>query len=214
METLNQYFSYNHDYSELSSIFSSLYSNLRVIHENGMYVPRISADNIIYDGKFSFDSMSLSYNTELNKRENLVSLTKLFLGAYLSLSTGFRDFSSVNIEWFADNMEGIKSVITDDDFSSHFFSSVLFEGENIYYDEFLRKQAQSSDLNSRSSKKGYAKVLSNAGSKFYEDQTEEIEENPFDRKTAYINFLFYPVLAFCSLLVIFVFYSCIKFWLN
>lgn len=211
METLNQYFSYNHDYSELSRIFSMLYSNLRVIHDNGMYVPNISADNILYDGKFSFDSMSLFYNADLNKRENIVSLTKLFLGTYLSLSTGFRDFSSVNIEWFSNNMESIKSIVSDEDFSPDYFSSVLFDGQNVYYDEFLKKKAQNSDLNSRSSKRGYAKVLANAGSRFYEDQTEEIEENPFDRKTAYINFIFYPVLAFCSLLVIFVFYSCIKF---
>ena len=212
METLDQYFSYNNDYSQLSNIFLQLYAKLRVIHENGMYVPNISANNIVYDGNFSFGSMSLSNNIELNKRENLVSLTKLFLGAYLSLSTGFRDFSSVDIEWFSNNMDGIVSVVDDENFSSEYFSSVLFGGDNVYYDDFLKKKSQDSDLNSRSNKRGYAKVLSNAGSKFYEDQTEEIEENPFERKTAYINFIFYPVLVFCSLLVCFVFYTCFKYF--
>lgn len=114
METLNQYFSYNNDYSQLSRIFSQLYANLRVIHDNGMYVPNISANNIIYDENFAFSSMALSDNIELNKRENIVSLTKLFLGTYLSLPTGFRDFSSVDIEWFSNNIDEITSVVNDE----------------------------------------------------------------------------------------------------
>lgn len=215
METMNQYFSYNKDYSQLPAIFGGLYRKLRIIHDNGMYVSSINSSSIIHDSDFSFSSMSLADNFELRKRENIVDLTKLFLGTYLSLSTEFRDFSSVDTEWFSNNINDINSVITSDDFYPEYFSSVLLEGQNTYYDEFIDKKRQNDSLNSMNNKKGYKKLLSNSGSKLYQDQSEVLEEEiPVERKSAYINFLFYPTLIVCSMIVCFVVYTCLKYIIN
>lgn len=215
METMNQYFSYNKDYSQLPVIFGSLYRKMRIIHDNGMYVSSINSSSIIHDADFSFSSMALADNFELRKRENIVDLTKLFLGTYLSLSTGFRDFSSVDTEWFSNNINDINSVITSDDFYPEYFTSVLLEGENTYYDEFIEKKKQNDSLNSMNNKKGYKKVLNNSGSKLYQDQSEVFDEElPIERKSAYINFLFYPTLIICSMIVCFVVYTCLKYMVN
>lgn len=215
METMNQYFSYNKDYSKLPVIFGSLYRKMRIIHDNGMYVSSINSSSIIHDADFSFSSMALADNFELRKRENIVDLTKLFLGTYLSLSTGFRDFSSVDTEWFSNNINDINSVITSDDFYPEYFTSVLLEGENTYYDEFIVKKEKNDSLNSMNNKKGYKKVLNNSGSKLYQDRSEAVDEEiSIERKSAYINFLFYPTLIICSMIVCFVVYTCLKYIIN
>lgn len=211
METLNQYFSYNKDCS-ISDVFYQLYKQMKVIHDNGMIVPLVDSNHILFDGSFTFDDKSLSNNIELDKNENLLSLTKLFLGTYISFATGFRDFSSVDNEWFLQNMDSINNMITDDDFPSQYFSSVFVNGENGYYSDYVDKIKQSESLSSMSNVKGYKKVLSNAASKFYEDQSQTVESTDgVGKKTAFINFLFYPTLIISIILICFVVYTCFRY---
>lgn len=211
METMRDYFSYNRDYNNLPDIFNSLYKKLNIIHDNGMCVPRISSDNIFYDEDFSFDNMVLADNIELRKRENIIDLSKLFLGTYLSLSTGFKDFSFVDTEWFSNNLDSINSSITSDNFYPEYFSSVFFEGKNNYYHDFLENVRRKEELNSMSNNKTYKKILSNAASGvysgYYDEQEQIIEKKP----SAYINTLLYPTLILCGTIVSFVIYTCLKF---
>lgn len=210
METMRSYFALNKDYSEMVSVFSMLYKRLEIIHNNGMYVPVISSDHILYeDGVFTFDDMILADNIELRKRENLVALSKLFLGTFLSLSTNFKDFSMVDTEWFTSNMESINGSIIDDQFYPEYFSEVFLEGKNEYFDDFYEKQIKKEELNSRSNNKTYKKILSNATSGLYSDYSEDVvEENVIEKKSAYINFLFYPTLIVCGAIIAFVIYTC------
>lgn len=210
METMSQYFSYSKDYAELPVLFGNLYQKLRIMHDNGMCVPSITAEDIVYDSEFSFKSMVLADNLELRKRENIVDLTKLFLGAYVSLSTGFRDFSQVDSDWFFNNLDSINSIITAENFYPEYFRSVFVEGNNIYYDEFAEKKKNFDELNSRSNKMGYRKVLKNAGSSLYAYDSFD-DEIPIERKSAFVNFIFYPTIIGCSLIVCFVIYTCLKY---
>lgn len=210
MERLDQYFSYNKDYSNIEDIYLTLYKKLKIIHDNGMYVPVLDSLHILCDDSFSFDKIVKSSNIALDRRENLVALTKLFLGTYLSLSTSFRDFSSVDTEWFAININAINSSLVDDGFEPNYFERVLTGGENIYYNDYLisKNEKQDGTLNS----KGYAKVLSNSGSKLYQDPTEVSTEIPAPSgKSAFVNSIFYPVLIICSFLIGFVVFTCFKY---
>lgn len=211
METIRSYFALNKDYNEMVNVFSMLYKRLEVIHENGMYVPVISSDHILYeDGTFVFDDMRLADNIELRKRENLVALSKLFLGTFLSLSTDFKDFSMIDTDWFTSNMNSINSSIVADQFYPEYFESVFIEGNNEYFDDFYEKQLKKEELNSRSNNKTYKKILNNAASGLYSDYFEEevVDENVVEKKSAYINFLFYPTLIICGAIIVFVFYTC------
>lgn len=209
METFSQYFSYNSDYNTMMNAFEMLYKKMQIIHNNGLQVPYIDADHIYVDNdSFSFENMVLSENINVGSRENLVDLTKLFIGSFLSLSTGFRDFSHVPTEWFSSNLDDINSSISADDYPSDFFSRVLFNGENLYYNDYLveKEKMQSSVSN----KNVHKKVLSNASSVLYSDMSNIDDDDSFkivEKKSAFINVIFYPVMLGSILLICFVLYS-------
>jgi len=217
METLNQYFSYNKDYNDMINAYRILYKKMKIIHDNGMQVPYIDSNHILYDGTFSFDSMVLSQNIEVGKRENLLSLTKLFLGTYLSLSTEFRDFSQVDNEWFSSNIDSISNSVTEEDYPKEYFLSVLLNGENLYFSDYLDKIERENSYNSMSNKNVYKKVLSNAGSSLYQDNSinsnndNDNEFSSIEKKSAFINIMFYPVLITSILLICFVLHTCFKY---
>lgn len=212
METLKDYFLCNPE-CDLSKIFYKLYGDLEIIHDNGMCVPELDSEHILHnDGKFSFGEMVSSYNRE-NIRNNIVSLTKLFLGAFISIPTGFRDFSSVPMEWFLENMPSISGSITDDSFDFLYFDNVLINGQNVYYNSYVDNLKRLDDMGSMSNVRGYKKVLSNAASKFYEEQGVENDNSNENeaRKSAFIYFLFYPVLFLSLAFIGFAIYTLIKY---
>lgn len=211
MEKLGEYFLYNKDYSVINDIFYSLYRQLEIIHENNMFVPNIDASHILVDDGFKFDTMSFSSNIDLDRRKNIVALTKLFLGTALSLETGFMDFSSIDTQSLVSNLDMVAQNMSSDLFPNDYFFSVLHDGENIYYNDYLDRQREEAELNSRSRVDAYKKVLSNAGSKLYEDQASLSNEDGYSNKSAFINLLFYPVLISCLVIVVFVIYTCIGF---
>lgn len=140
MEKLGEYFLYNKDYNVVNDIFYSLYRQLEIIHENNMFIPNIDASHILVDDGFKFDAMSFSSNIELDKRENIVALTKLFLGTVLSLETGFMDFSNIDTQSLISNLDMVAENMSSDLFPNDYFFSVLHDGNNIYYNDYLDRQ--------------------------------------------------------------------------
>ena len=206
METLKQYFSYNKD-CDLSGIFYLLSRKMKVIHQNAMYVPVVDANHIVFDNDFSFDNMALSSDFINDRKNNIENLAKIFIGAFLSLGTEFYDLSQVDNNWLINNLDEISSSITADSYPKDYFESVLLNGKDNYYCDYLEKLKNSSELNNSLA---YKKVLSNAGSKYYQDQSE-IDTSAIEKKVAFINYLFYPVLILSIFIVCFVIYICFNF---
>lgn len=206
METLKQYLSYNKD-CDLSDIFYQLSRKMKVIHQNGMYVPVINSEHIVFDNDFSFDNIKLSLDFISDKKDNIQSLAKVFIGAFLSLGTEFYDLSQVNNNWLLEHLDEISSTITADSYPKDYFEAVLLNGKDNYYCDYLEKLKNSSELNNSLA---YKKVLSNAGSKYYQDQSE-IDTSAIEKKVAFINYLFYPVLILSIFIVCFVIYICFNF---
>jgi hypothetical protein len=196
METLNQYFTYENDYSSLNDIFINLSRKLKFIHEDNMIIPRLNGDSILYDdGTFSFTDQESTDNVVVGKRKNIISLAKIMLGAYLSLSTGFKDFSNVDDAWFLENLEDICSSITSEDFERDYFRELLLEGKDEYYSDYYDRKKQNESLSERSNVQGYKKVLKTAASSLYEEQVfDEEDDLNIEKKTASINIMYFPIL--------------------
>ena len=197
METLNQYFTYENDYTNLNSIFINLSRKLKSVHEDNLIVPELTGDTISYDDdSFSFTYIEETDNVSINKRRNIISLAKIILGAYLSLSTGYKDFSSVNDEWFLDNLEDICSTITSDNFDANYFRELFLEGKDEYYCDYYDRKKQNESLSEKSNIQGYKKVLKTAASSLYQEQVfDEEDDLNIDKKTASVSLMFYPLLV-------------------
>ncbi len=204
MQTLTDYFSYNNDYTEVGKVFYNLSKKMKEAHNNGMAILYFSSNNIIYDNGFKFAYQDNFNNYNVEKRENSLSFAKLMLGTYLSLSTGFKDFSNVSTEWFQLNLNDICSSVNQGNDFYNYFNNVFNLGSDEYYCDYLDKKMQERRLDGASNTNSYRKVLSNAASAFYEQSDEEENSDLFDynNKTALINKLFYPSLLFCSLIII------------
>ena len=216
MATLNSYFAYSDDYSEINNIYDKLSLELKKIHENGLIVSNYSSNNIEYgENGLSFNTISRPVNYEVEKRKNIVSNAKLMLGTYLSLSTGFTDFSSFPDEFFFNKIDEICSSITSDNFYPEYFYEVFKEGKNEYFCDFLARKKQERALNGASNVNSYKKVLTNAASSLYYDN-EEVVDSALDPnvKQANVHSLFYPILVVSSLLLVGVVIFLINYFMN
>ena len=125
METLREHFSYEKDFDELPELFESLSRQLRIIHSNNMIIPRLNSDEIIMGGSMSYNPVRQEDINQNEKRRNLLDLNKIMIGTYLSLETGFRDFSQVDDNWFLENFDSIFDTIHHENFDKEYFYSVL-----------------------------------------------------------------------------------------
>ena len=214
METLKEYFLSNNDYSNLPNIFSNLSKQLKIIHDNGMVIPLLNSDKIAVDnGEFSFQYMTEANNYELEKRRNITAFAKLMLGTYLSLSTNFNDFSSVDDNWFSQNIDSILNSITADNFDKEYFDEVFKNGEDTYYSDFLDRKRQSEELGGKGNINTYSKVLKNSASALY--SLGDTEGNNEDlKKSASINYLFYPVALLCFTVALLLTMVALNYFIN
>ena len=216
METLREYFTYNND-CDISSIFYILSRKLKIIHENKMVVPVIDANHILCDNGFSFDRMQLPNNIEEDKENNVLSLAKLFLGAYISASTGFYDFSHTNDAWFVENMDDIAKVVSSENYFQGYFNQVLLEKKCTYYCDYIDqiKRTQNSGIENTNQRRKVLRTsaggITHENSNFNDNLIFDDLANITNKKSAFINHLYYPALFLSLLLVGFVIYTCVKY---
>ena len=198
MESLKTYFSYENDFDDVSELYENLSRQLKIIHSNNMIVPNMNSDEITLGDSIAFKAEK-SNDFEAKKRENIVSFAKLMIGTYLSKSTGFKDFSNVDDNWFISNFDSIFDAINEENFDKEYFSSVLLEGKNYYYSDYLDRKRQSESLEGKSNIQGYRKVLRTAGSELYQNLDDEIE---IQEKSANMHISFNPLLIGVSVAII------------
>lgn len=199
METLRTYFSYENDIDNVSELFENLSRQLKVIHANNMVVPNINSDETYLGESMAFRTVKAGEDFQAKKRQNIISFSKLMIGTYLSLKSGFKDFSNVDDSWFLDNFDTIFQTINEENFDKDYFYSVLKEGKDYYYSDYLDRKRQSESLEGKSNIQGYRKVLRTAGSELYQELDDEIE---IKEKNANIKITFNPLLIGISLAII------------
>ncbi|MBR1385280.1 MAG: hypothetical protein IJ568_00455 [Bacilli bacterium] len=210
METLEEYFAYEKDYGNILKIYYNLSKELKTLHENNMIVPIISSKTITYNDGFKFNNEIESLDIERGKRSNIVSLAKLMLGTYLSLSTGFKDFSGVDTEWFSNNLDEICNSIQSEDFPKDYFYELLLQGKDEYFNDYINKIKQNENLGGKSNVNIYKKVLSNSASNFYQEQTASYDDVEIDKPKARLSMIMYPLLVLGTFLITLGFIMLIK----
>ena len=198
-ESLNQYFIYENDISDLSDIFYTLSKKLKIIHDQEVKVSAINGDSIFLDDDLSFPNLERMTNYELDTRENNLALAKIILGAYISIPTKYMDYSRVENEWFVNNLDNIRQSISAPNFSYDYFNG-LFNGTNEYYCDYIDNMNQSKALNEKGD--SLRKVISNAASSFYRETVIDDEPIDVEERKASLNPFFYPIMIGIVLIIL------------
>jgi len=188
---LNEYVMYEN--IDVSSFFDNISKKLKTIHNNGLIVRNLNCNQIRIDDDLSFENIGESQNFEQEKRENLITLSKIMIGLVLSTGNTFRDFSYVDDDWFIKNFDNIFSVININDFDKEYFNSLYFEGKDMYYCDYLAEKKKQEELAGRENVNSYRKVLRTAASSLYQDMSEE-DISDIQEKSALISTSFNPIL--------------------
>jgi len=194
-ETLRQFLTYNKDVNIVENVFINLDRQLHYLHQNGYYVSELNSDTIVFEpgkyssnqdqGTFMFASIAKSTNSDVDFANNILDLSKLAIGAYISTENGFCDYSRLSTDYIKKYFSEIAMYLPNRDY----FSNVLMDNNFYYYNDYI----QMSSGNSRSNSMQKTKV--NEYGKMYVP-----EDN-----AAFIQIVFYPVIIISIITVIAVF---------
>ena len=100
-ETLRQYLTYNKDSDLIDDIFLKLDNQMKYLHGKGYFVSELNSDTILLDESydepaFVFSAISKSSNKEQDFKKNIVDLSKLAIGAFISSENGFCDYTKMS----------------------------------------------------------------------------------------------------------------------
>lgn len=191
-ETLRQYLTYNKDTSNIEKIFIDLDNQLKYIHSQGFCVSELNSDSIImeesynssYMGlpKFSFSSISRFGDVAKDVSNNITDLSKLAIGAYISVENGFCDYSQLSTNYIKQYFNEILFYLP----NASYFKGVMIDNDISYYNDYIQMNSGNSKSDSRQ------KSYTNAYGKMYTP----------DDDAAFIQLVFYPVIIISVITVI------------
>lgn len=189
-----------YDNVDVSSLFNSLSKQLKVIHNNKYVVNNLNCEDIFVGDEIAFKKINSSDNFEQDQRNNIISLAKIMIGVILSRGTNFRDFSQVDTNWFVQNFDNIFSVINEENFDKEYFYSILIDGNNKYYSDYLNEKKNKQELSGKENVNSYKKVLTNAASSLYQGIYDD-DTSDFQEKKAAISASFNPLLLVGAMVI-------------
>lgn len=192
-ETLRQYLTYNKDISVIEGIFKDLDSQLKYIHSQGFCVSELNSDSITMDEnynssymdlpKFSFSSISRLQDSARDISSNITDLSKLAIGAYISIENGFCDYSQLSTNYIKQYFNEISFYLP----NAPYFKGVIMDNDtSAYYNDYIQITSGNSRSNSRQ------KNYTNAYGKMYSS----------DDDAAFIQLVFYPVIIISVITII------------
>ena len=183
-ETLRQFLTYNKDINEVEEIFINLNEQLKRLHQSGYCVGELNSDTItLQDDNYSFpnqqknfvfESIVKSHNKANDIRDNIVDLSKLAIGAYMSVEHGFCDYTALSTEYIKKNFNDISYFLP----NSNYFSSVIIDDMCFYYSDYIQLESGNKRSNN------YQKTKANNYGKMY----------AYEDDAAFIQIVFYPVI--------------------
>ncbi len=210
MENLKDHLSYDKDADRLKDIFLALDDQLKIFHQRG-YTVSVNPKYIEYsDDVFVFTQFAKNYD-DMGKRRNIEDLAKLAVGTYFSIPSGqFVDYTSIPTSYLREqfenlNMDDSVPKATEDD--SYYKDVIVFGRNDIYYNDYLINLRAEQNRN-RTSTKSTVKSLGTIGGNgtVVKDRgipKEQLNETP-NSQSAYINILFYPILAVVAAMVAYI----------
>ena len=184
-ETLRQYLTYNRDTSEIEQIFYNLDSQLKYLHSNGFYVKDLNSDTIFleenknysHNGQpvFMFSAIAKSKKMDEDISNNIKDLSKLAIGAFISINNGFCDYTNLDNNYIKKYFDEMSFYIP----NAEYFRDVMEEnGTMMYYSDFVTQKASGGKGNATQM------VKTNSYGKMYVN----------DQEAAFVQIVLYPVL--------------------
>jgi len=191
-ETLRQYLTYNKDVNEINEIFINLDKQLKYLHQNGYCVNELNSDSILLEQSkysspdnqslFMFSSITIARNGVKDYSDNVLALTKMAVGAYISSENGFCDYSQLSTDYIKKYFTEISVYLP----NSSYFSKVIMDNDISYYSDYIQMTTGNSRSNAIQKRKAteYGKMY--------------IPED----NAAFIQIVFYPVIIISIITVI------------
>ena len=184
-ETLRQYLTYNKDTNEIEQIFYNLDNQLKYLHRHGVYVSELTSDTILLETSktnskdnqsiFMFSSLAKSNDIDKDAANNIVELSKLAVGAFISVDNGFCDYTNLDNNYIRKYFDEMAYYIP----NSEYFRNVVIDGDTtVYYSDFINSKKSGGKGNSAQMVKStpYGKMYVN------------------DDESAFVQIVLYPVL--------------------
>lgn len=192
-ESLRQYLSYNKDMEEINRIFINLDHQMKYLHQRGYCIGELNSDTIVLENErdnekvFSFSSIVRSNDPTSDYSSNIMDLTKLAMGAFLSGENGFCDYSQLSTDYIRKYFGEIKPFLPNKDY---FEDVIMSPFASSYYSDYVVNM----DL---------GRARSNSIQKTKATQYGKMYTN--DEEAAFIQLIFYPVIIISIITVIAVF---------
>jgi len=192
-ETLRQYFVYNKDFSEVDQIFYNLNSQLKYLHSRGYCVAELNSDTILLDtnknnsptnhSEFSFSMIVRTQDPQKDFAKNIKDLSKLAIGAFISIENGFCDYSKLDAIYINKYFDEMADFIP----NSEYFRNVIINNDTtMYYSDFVNNK------NSNAKSNSMQKLKATEYGKMYVP----------DEEKAFVRIVFYPVLIITVIAVV------------
>lgn len=195
-ETLRQYLTYNKQINEIAQIFYNLDSQLKYLHSKGYCVGELNSDSILLETNknsspnnqslFIFSSIVRVQNAEQDFSRNIIDLSKLAVGAFISIENGFCDYTNLDSSYIRKYFDEMAIYVPNADY----FRNVIIDNDTtMYYSDFVNPKNSIGKSNSRQM------VKSNNYGKMYVP----------DEEAAFVKIVIYPVLIITIIAVIAIF---------
>lgn len=194
--SLTRYLMYEDDKSKILEAIYVLDREMKKLHSKNMYIPVLSAENIVYnaDDTFSFKNVSrIPFDREECIKSNIIKFAHLSLGIYASLAvdkTSFADYTKLDNEFIYQNYPIVGEFIP---YGKEYYDMIIVDESYSYFSDYLDKKRLE-----ESSAKGSSNQLvkATAAGKIYSEE-----------KMAFSEVSFYPLVA-----VLFIFFALICYF--
>lgn len=182
--SFSRYLMYEDDKSKILEAIYVLDRQMKILHSKSMYIPVMSAENILYnsDDTFSFKNVAkIPFDKEECVKTNITKFTHLSLGIYASLAvdkTSFADYTKLDKDFIYQNYPVVRELIP---YGKEYYDSIIVDESYGYFSDYLDKKRLE-----ESSAKGSSNQLvkATAAGKVYSDE-----------KAAFSEVSFYPLVA-------------------
>lgn len=191
-ETLRQYLTYNRDVNEINEIFVNLDRQLKYLHQRGYCVSDLSSDSIILESNkfsspdnqnvFMFSSITRTNNSVKDYSDNVEALSKIAIGAFMSVENGFCDYSQLSTEYIRKYFGEISMYLP----NSEYFAKIIQDGDISYYSDYIQMTTGNSRNNTIQKRK-----VTEYGKMYVPEED-----------AAFIQIVFYPVIIISIITVI------------
>ena len=184
-ETLRQYLTYNKETIEIEQIFSNLSQQMKYLHQNGFYVSELNSDTILLEQNknssqsnqsiFMFSKIAKSKDIESDVKHNIIDLSKLAVGAFISIENGFCDYTQVDNNYIKRYFDEMAEYVP----HSEYFRAVILDSDTkMYYVDYINQEKSGGKDNS------VQKIKASNYGKMY----------TYDEEAAFVQIVLYPVL--------------------